>query len=444
MFGHLDDVDDTGDLSAGTRLHSGNPRSEDEYAAAVVTGLSADRSKRDRVPTPDASDAGIPAVGGLNTRVPQPTPPTGDQDPLAGSPGAGMRGARERRGLDVGTLAMRTRLSRRIIEAMEANRFDSIPPAYVRGYLRAVARELGADAEGWIRAYEGMGYADPVVRPTVQRNPSGHWGLSGAVWYTMVAAILVTAFGLGIYAWTEGEPERTNPLARLVTWVGEIPSRFASAPPEPVAPDHEPLAGVSPAPAVPSDEGIGVTRGEDGRPPGPVTEPLVLEPLSGPIAPSAELETAPPLQDPAPAGARSPAAPQTVAPPRQPEPAGTDPAPATPPGVETDAPSPEVPVPDTAVTEALEPAVARPDTESAVLSLMFEDTSWVEVRSASDRVELRGIYHAGDEQRVVVELPARVVLGNAPGVRLVRDAAPLDLAPHTRGDRTARFSVEVE
>jgi cytoskeleton protein RodZ len=76
-----------------------------------------------------------------------------------------------------------------------------------------------------------------------------------------------------------------------------------------------------------------------------------------------------------------------------------------------------------------------------VLSLSFDATSWVEVRSASDRVALQGIFHAGDERTVSVQLPARVVLGNAPAVRLVRDGAAVDLTPHSRTDRTARFSL---
>ncbi|AHF00195.1 helix-turn-helix domain-containing protein [Thioalkalivibrio paradoxus] len=447
VFGHLDDVDETGDLSAGGRLRSGSRRSEAETPGPEVSGLAADRRDQEPAPLPAAYDAGRPASDLLNTRVQSPEPPATDAEALSGSPGAGMRGAREQRGLDIGTLAMRTRLSRRIIEAMEANRFDSIPPAYVRGYLRAVARELGADADRWIRAYEGLGYSDPIVRPTVQRNPSGHLGFSAALWYTMVAAILVTAFGLGIYAWTEGEPERGNPLAGLVAWVGEIPSRFATTPSEPAAPDHEPVAGVPSAPAAPPDEPADVAWGPGGEPVGPVAEPLALEPLPEPLAsvvdPEVGVDVAP-RQEPDREHAAPPAVPNADAPPPQIEPAEAAPTPATP-AVEPDAPAPDATAPDTAVTEAPAETVAAPAEEgSAVLTLAFEDTSWVEIRSASDRVELRGIYHSGDEQRVVVELPARVVLGNAPAVRLVRDAAPVDLAPHTRGDRTARFSLDLE
>jgi cytoskeleton protein RodZ len=86
-------------------------------------------------------------------------------------------------------------------------------------------------------------------------------------------------------------------------------------------------------------------------------------------------------------------------------------------------------------------AVALPDGRGVVV-LSFQETSWAEIRSASDVIELRGVFDRGDRRSVEVELPARVVLGNAPGVALDLNGVAVDLATYTRGDSTARFDLD--
>jgi cytoskeletal protein RodZ len=68
--------------------------------------------------------------------------------------GARLRRAREERGLSVESLAARTRISSRILHAVERDDFSAIPSGiFVRGYLRACARELGLDPEEVIAEY---------------------------------------------------------------------------------------------------------------------------------------------------------------------------------------------------------------------------------------------------------------------------------------------------
>jgi cytoskeleton protein RodZ len=90
---------------------------------------------------------------------------------------------------------------------------------------------------------------------------------------------------------------------------------------------------------------------------------------------------------------------------------------------------------------AAEPAAVASTAGRSLLELSFQETSWAEIRSASDTIELRGVFDRGDRRSIEVELPARVVLGNAPGVTLDLDGEAVDLAPHTRADRTARFDL---
>jgi cytoskeletal protein RodZ len=59
--------------------------------------------------------------------------------------------ARKRVGMTVDQLARRTRITTRIINALEANDRESLPASvFVRGYLRAIATELNVDVAPWL------------------------------------------------------------------------------------------------------------------------------------------------------------------------------------------------------------------------------------------------------------------------------------------------------
>ena len=69
--------------------------------------------------------------------------------------GAILCEAREQRNLSVLDLARCLRLNSRVIEYLEANQFDQLPaPAYVRGYIRSIAKELEIDSTSLIAIYD--------------------------------------------------------------------------------------------------------------------------------------------------------------------------------------------------------------------------------------------------------------------------------------------------
>lgn len=76
-----------------------------------------------------------------------------------------LRKARERRQISLEEISRVTRVGIRYLEALEREAFDALPAdVYVRGYLRAFARELGLDPEETMARYE-------AARPTASDAP---------------------------------------------------------------------------------------------------------------------------------------------------------------------------------------------------------------------------------------------------------------------------------
>lgn len=75
-----------------------------------------------------------------------PAPPRPSSPPPAGGSGPELRAWREERGLALKDIAGETRISARILEHIEAERFDQLPPAvYLRSFLQQYARAVGLD-----------------------------------------------------------------------------------------------------------------------------------------------------------------------------------------------------------------------------------------------------------------------------------------------------------
>ncbi len=192
-----------------------------------------------------------------------------------GGPGYGeiLRRRREARGLTRAEVAEALRLSERVVEAIEGEDAGRLPaPAFVRGYLRAYARLVGADEEAVLAAYRAAGEPGaspetPRLEPIEIHRGWGRWlrwGTAGAVG---VLAALVLAW------WRGGAPPEGPPPAPPPT------AEEAAAPvtePSAAAPEPERLpaegAGAAPAAARPR-EGAGPA----GPPPRPAAAPTPRE-----------------------------------------------------------------------------------------------------------------------------------------------------------------------
>jgi cytoskeleton protein RodZ len=89
-------------------------------------------------------------------------------------PGATLRAARNAKGLDIAKLAADLRVTPNVLEAMEANQFESFDaPVYAKGFLRKYAAVLELDPVLVIAAYEARsgGPAEPTHVPVTPAAP---------------------------------------------------------------------------------------------------------------------------------------------------------------------------------------------------------------------------------------------------------------------------------
>lgn len=399
--------------------------------------------------------------------------------PLSGIAGVGarLRVARRRAGLEVAALAADLRLKPQVIESIERGEVGAIPDAYLRGYVRTLAKALGVDPQPLIDA---LGEPAPVqLVPNIADHhrrkregdaaptrPRGPW---------IGAAVVVVMLAVGALAWSwiqQVVPEEGLSVSSLgVGWRGaDAPEaatetaevRIALGPSDaPVAGPVGPAADVARAPSAP-----GTLPLEEAIPPESTAGDLLTDATGAiqsppPAAAGRDGQAAAagraaadggraagvdgqgetPASSPAPAiawsdAARAGAAPdagRAVTAPARPEaPTVGSAGAAAPSGAAATRPTH-----DTAPVIASAVAQGR-----AALRLVVSQPSWVEIRSADrDRV-VSEVLRPGFDRVFEAEYPVRVVIGYAPGVRVEWNGEPFDLAPHSRGDATARFTLQ--
>ncbi len=294
------------------------------------------------------------------------------------SPGRRLREARTAARLSQDDVAVRLRLDRRVVDALERDDHRSLPePTFVRGYLRSYARLLGLPAGPIVEAYDREGHTPPGLVADLSRRQEVRSSDPPVRLMTyVVVAALVT---LGVLWWRY---ERT---------------------PEPVPLDQ---AGTTPPTALAAPA---------------VTGPAAAPP-SAPAASPAVTGTPPP-----PAAAVPAVAAGTAPTP----PAGTGAAaPATPPGASA----------ASAAAEPLPTAPAVPEGGPNRLVLRFKHDSWVEVYERGGKRVFFNQAKGGQVLSLSGTPPFRVILGYARDAQVEYNGALFDHAPFTSRD-IARFTV---
>ena len=294
------------------------------------------------------------------------------------SPGRRLREARTAARLSQDDVAVRLRLDRRVVDALERDDHRSLPePTFVRGYLRSYARLLGLPAGPIVEAYDREGHTPPGLVADLSRRQEVR--SSDAPVRLMTCVVVAALVTLGVLWWRY---ERT---------------------PEPVPLDQ---AGTTPPTALAAPA---------------VTGPAAAPP-SAPAASPAVTGTPPP-----PAAAVPAVAAGTAPTP----PAGTGAAaPATPPGASA----------ASAAAEPLPTAPAVPEGGPNRLVLRFKHDSWVEVYERGGKRLYFNQAKGGQVLSLSGTPPFRVILGYARDAQVEYNGALFDHAPFTSRD-IARFTV---
>jgi cytoskeleton protein RodZ len=295
-----------------------------------------------------------------------------------------LRSERLTRGITLEEISRETRISSRMLQAIEDGNTESLPAGVlVKGFLRAYAQKLGLDPETVILRYqdlyeeegarkEALAKFHERFRPVPTRR---RFLIPGA------AAALV--------------------ICLLLAWLLSPRDRHETAPPAAEAP------AIVPQEAPPAPPSV-----EPAPSPAPLPTPLSVEPAP-PAAPPPMRETAFP-SEPSAAGRPEPAS--SAAP-------GSSQA--TPAATPTPRPA-SAPPPRTGAPPAAQPAPATPGAQPSEYVLRGEvtETTWLKISVDKGR-ELEYLLQPGEQVRWQAKSSFSLLVGNAAGLRLFFNDKPL-------------------
>lgn len=306
-----------------------------------------------------------------------------DETRPAVSAGQVLREARERQGLSVQDAADGLNLKPRVIQAIEEDRYDLLPPrTFVKGYLRAYAKLVGVKEYDVLAAFEHQ-QPEPEpdrVQPAVPAaEPNGAVGW--LKWIVVAVALII--LGYVAYNAYRPQPEQSGGLG-------------------------------GPPPAV-QEPDVATDGPTDIQPPGEeaVEEPAVT------ASENAGEPSAPPAQEPA-------------------APVPEQPVPPLPEVATEESVSPQVQTQEQSAPVAASPEQSATPTAGLVISVDGE--SWLEVQDANGVRRFASLVQGSRTIRVAGTPPFTLLVGNARDVEVRYEGRPVALQPYTRG-RVARLTV---
>ena len=338
----------------------------------------------------------------LNTQLPEDLRPGEGAETL----GSILATAREELGLTVGQMAAELRVESRLLEALEADRFEALPaPVFVKGYLRHLANRFGLDYDDLLHRYTGQ--TDTKDAPVTYSEPIPEES-------RFLAPLLIGALVLIL-----GIP------ALWFMWAGrdlfsDIGPQDAEAPVPPPA-QMEPVpeeAAALPDPGVTAEPAAQPSAIE----PDPVETPTEESPPGDVSAPD-DISTT----GPDPVNASTAIEPGPAETPTEESPPGDVSAPVEQP-TETGAA-------DTVATEPVDGPLVR-------VALSFEEDSWTEVSDGNGNSLYYDLASAGTAANLEGVPPLSFLLGNPGGVQLSINDQPWPIPPPGPGTTTANFVVE--
>ena len=189
------------------------------------------------------------------------TPPEISFEP---GPGSRLRQAREAANRSIGEVSAALHLDPQMVEALEADSFDRLPPpTFVRGYLKGYARLLGLPPGPILEVYDRRGFEPPPLVPDVTQTPQTH---------PSDLAVRLATYGIGVILvvlvvlWWRSQDFRGSDILDagrdLIGWLPES----TPASPDGGEGDGGPAAAAGASPGPP--EGAGPAGGAEPTPSG--------------------------------------------------------------------------------------------------------------------------------------------------------------------------------
>jgi cytoskeleton protein RodZ len=167
--------------------------------------------------------------------------------------GEKLRRERELRGISLDQIAAATKISTRMLKAIEEEKFDLLPGGiFNKGFIRSYAKFLGIDEEQAVADYvAATGPEEPVNNlpqiADVPERPTRQLDEEGTIsWTTIVVLVLLVAVGYG--GWTYHNHRKAEKESRATT----APVAAISTPPVEAPPAERTLKAEVPAPKPPS------------------------------------------------------------------------------------------------------------------------------------------------------------------------------------------------
>jgi cytoskeleton protein RodZ len=294
-----------------------------------------------------------------------------------------LRSERLNRGITLEEISRETRISTRMLQAIEDGNTESLPASVlVKGFLRAYAQKLGLDPETVILRYQDLHEEEGARREALEKFHERFRPVPTRKRFLVPGATAALVLCL-LLAWLLSPRDKQQTAPPGITAPATVPQEASPSPPA-VEPNPSPVALPTPPSVQPAP-------------------PAVPPPMRETVFPSESLSAGLPQ------------------PPSSPAPA----SPATPAATPTPTSVPALP-PRTGAPPPAQPAPAAPAAQPSEYVLKGEvlETTWLKI-SVDKGKELEYLLQPGEQVRWQAKSSFSLLVGNAAGLRLFINDKPL-------------------
>ncbi len=348
---------------------------------------------------------------------------------LALGAGAMLKRAREAANISAADIAARTRLELKVVEALEREDYLSLAAAaFVKGYIRSIARELNIDSAPILAQYiQQAQIEDPALADFSSRSPVQITS-SSALIRTISLVLVAIVLALVALWWQHNYKAPAEPTEALteIPAPGEIKALETGPQPAPTGADKNPATPPLTKPTALSSpaHGLLLPSAPGERSEKPVDKPKEQTPPETPGGPLGQGGSPPQKASVAQAPVTAAASPAVTEP--------------TPMSAEQE-PPPE----EEAVNATPEPKPAAPSptaSSTGELQLVGRGESWVEVSDVAGKRLYFGMLKRGQKVGVTGKPPYDLLIGNAHRVSATLHGKPIDIRARAVNG-VARFSL---